>query len=148
MSFGVERQEALDIGGRDINGTVHDLFQQRPYVVDIEDGRGVDLVADCSIWEPPREWDVALCSEVFEHTPTWPDIIRTAKKALRPGGLFITTMASTNRPPHGAATDSVLEGEYYQNVDEDALRSELSSWTMHYTRMADKDMDLYAWAIK
>jgi SAM-dependent methyltransferase len=111
----------LDLGGRDINGSVRDLFPGAdPYVsLDIADGPGVDVVADASTWTPDREYDVLVCCEVFEHTAAWPQICATAYKALRPGGTLILTMAGPGRPEHSAVDGGwVLHpGEHYGNVE-------------------------------
>lgn len=110
----------LDLGGRDINGSAKALFPNAdPYiVVDIQDGPGVDIVADASTWEPPELHDVVVCAETFEHTASWPGICRTAYKALKPGGMFIVTTAGPGRPPHSAIDGlfRLLPGEHYANV--------------------------------
>jgi len=118
----------LDIGGRNINGTCRDLF---PFAtsytgLDITEGPGVDVVADAATWTPDREYDVVVCTEVFEHTSVWPDICRTAHKACKPGGLLILTMAGPGRAPHSAFDGGHLRpGEYYGNVEPEELRAVL-----------------------
>lgn len=124
-----ERAAVLDIGGRDINGSVRDLFPGAdPYVsLDIVDGPGVDIVADAAQWTPDREYDVVVCCEVFEHTASWPRICATAYKALRPGGELILTMAGPGRPEHSAVDGgpTLYVGEHYANVDQTELRTVL-----------------------
>jgi SAM-dependent methyltransferase len=112
--------EVLDLGGRDINGSVRSLFPNatRYFVVDILPGPGVDAVADASTWEPDQLYDIVVACEVFEHTAVWPGICRTAYKALEPGGWFIVTMAGPGRPPHSMHDGlfRLLPGEHYANV--------------------------------
>lgn len=118
----------LDIGGRNINGSVRGLFPTAGYAsLDIQPGKGVDVVADAATWTPDREYDVAVCCEVFEHTEVWPDICRTAFKALRSGGGFIVTCAGPGRAAHSAVDGgSVLhDGEHYANVPADELEAVL-----------------------
>ena len=120
----------LDIGGRNINGSVRDLFPNATVytAMDIRAGDGVDIVADAAVWDPDgRRWEVVVCTEVFEHTASWPQICVTAFKACKPGGLFITTMAGPGRPAHSAVDGGwqLHPGEYYGNVDPDRLRREL-----------------------
>jgi SAM-dependent methyltransferase len=111
----------LDIGGRDINGSPRSLFPGAgPYrVLDIAPGPGVEIVADAADWAPDQEYDVVVCTEVFEHTARWPEICATVHKALNPGGLFIATMAGPGRPVHSAVDGGwqLHPGEYYGNVD-------------------------------
>lgn len=123
-----EPVRVLDIGGRNINGTVRGLFPHADYTsLDIAPGDGVDIVADASTWTPDREYDVVVCTEVFEHTEAWPQIVDTAYAALRPGGLFVATMAGPGRASHSAVDGSwqLYPGEYYGNVEPDDLRTAL-----------------------
>lgn len=109
----------LDLGGRDINGTVRPLFPcaVRYTVLDIRPGEGVDIVADAATWTPDGEYDVVVCCEVFEHTDVWPEICATAYAALKPEGQFIVTCAGPGRSPHSAVDGEGLKpGEYYGNV--------------------------------
>lgn len=119
----------LDIGGRDINGSIRSLFPDASdyRVLDIAAGPNVDVVADAATWTPDREYDVVVSCEVFEHTAVWPDICATAYKACKPGGIFIATMAGPGRPAHSAVDGKfrLHPGEYYGNVDPDELRSVL-----------------------
>lgn len=119
----------LDIGGRNINGSVRNLFPNATTytALDIAEGEGVDVVADASTWTPDRVYDVVVAAEVFEHADSWPEICRTALNALRPGGTFIATMAGPGRPPHSGVDGgpSLYPGEHYANVRPERLRAVL-----------------------
>lgn len=118
----------LDLGGRNVNGSIRDLFPNntRYVAVDIREGDGVDVVADASTWVPDTEYDVVVSTETFEHTPVWPDICLTAFKALRTGGKLILTMAGPGRPEHSAIDGGPLRpSEYYGNVDPEHLKQVL-----------------------
>src|ERR687887_463605 len=102
-----DQLSVLDIGGRNLNGTTRILFPNaKPYhVIDILPGDGVDIVTDAGTWEPVFSdgvsedgYDLILSTETFEHAQNWEDIIATAYKALRPGGMFIFTCAGPGRP--------------------------------------------------
>ncbi len=123
-----EPVEVLDIGGRNINGTSRDHFPhaKRFTVIDIAEGPGVDVVADAATWTPDREYDVVVCTEVFEHTAVWPDICLTAYKACKAGGQLILTMAGPGRGGHSAVDGGPLRpDEYYGNVEPFRLREVL-----------------------
>ena len=121
----VETVAVLDIGGRDINGSTRDLFPNSEWVVlDYLPGDNVDVEADAATWTPDREYDVIVCTEVFEHTPDWPQICTTAFKACKTGGRLILTMAGPGRPAHSAVDGGwqLHPGEHYANVHPDSLR--------------------------
>ncbi len=116
----------LDMGGQDINGTVHDALRRAMSsfisldVLDIEAGAGVTIVGDARRvdWWDEIPYDVVISTEMLEHLHRWQNSIPVVWRVLRPGGWFIGTCASSGRPPHGA-TGEPLPGpaEHYQNVD-------------------------------
>jgi SAM-dependent methyltransferase len=120
-----EPVSVLDIGGRDVNGTVRAAFPGAdPYLVlDLRSGENVDVVANAATWAPDREFDVVVCTEVFEHTPDWAAICATAFKALRVGGRFVVTCAGPGRGPHSgiSAFGGPTSEEWYANVGPDEL---------------------------
>lgn len=120
----VESVSVLDIGGRDINGTVRDLFPNATYTaLDILPGDGVDIVADAATWTPDSAYDLVVCCEVFEHTAVWPQICATAFAALAPGGRFVVTCAGPGRAAHSAIDGEfrLHPGEHYENVSAEEL---------------------------
>jgi SAM-dependent methyltransferase len=128
-----EALAVLEVGGRQINGGVRDLFPNAtPYVsLDIAEGDAVDIVANAATWTPDRLYDLVVCTEVFEHTPEWPEILATMAKACRPGGRLVLTMAGPGRSPHGASGGPHEPNEHYANVEPDHLRAQLATtgWT-------------------
>ena len=126
-----ESVSVLDIGGRNINGTARDGFPNASKYValDILPGEGVDIVANAADWEPTEQFDVVVSTEVFEHTPEWPEILRTMFNALKPNGLLVLTMAGPGRTAHSGHDGAPLDGsgrtEYYGNVEPRELESQL-----------------------
>ena len=108
----------VECGARDINGSIRDLFDCDHYIaVDVRPGEGVDVVCDFADYQPNHLVDAVVSTEVFEHTPNWPDLIRRAAAILRPGGVFLATMATDPRAPHSAVSGGGLEpDEFYANV--------------------------------
>lgn len=119
----------LDIGGRNVNGSVRDLFPNADYTaLDILPGEGVDIVANAASWTPDRVYDLVVCTEVFEHTDEWLQILEVAAAACRPGGRIVLTMAGPGRPEHSAIDGGPRRpGEHYANVDPEALDDGLRS---------------------
>lgn len=122
-------RSVLEIGGRNVNGTIRDLFAGADYVaLDVAPGDGVDIVADAATWTPDSERDCVVCCEVFEHTPDWPRIVRTTAAAVRVGGHAIVTAAAPPRAPHSAVDGGPLQaGEWYANIDPQSLAREMAA---------------------
>lgn len=113
-------RSVLDIGGADINCSLRVLYTWSQYLcVDIADGPGVDVVAPFVEWASTQQhaYDLVVSFEVFEHTPTWPDMVAQVHRLLEPGGKFVGTCATGGRTPHSAyGHDTLPPDEYYANV--------------------------------
>lgn len=137
----------VDVGGRDINGTVRGCFPGAAYTsVDLIDGPSVDVVADFATWEPAALADVVVCCEVAEHTETWPELVAHAADVLVDGGTLIFTAAGPTRAPHSALDGGELrDGEWYEAVDPERLEEVLSEHFDDVTVAEDQALgDVYA----
>lgn len=141
----------LDLGGRDVNGTVHGLFPEVKWtVLDIEPHPSVDIVADVTTWQPEGEYDIVLSTEAIEHIAAWPRIIQAGHAVLRPGGYMIVTGGSTGRGPHSCTgVVPVPPGEHYGNVSPDDLErvardTGFSDINVEYN--PEPHFDVYMWA--
>lgn len=126
----VGARRVLDIGGRNINGTVRPLFPNAEYVtVDLHGGPGVDVVGDvCNFW-PRAKFDVTVCCEVLEHAENWRGILAAAHRLTRKGGMLIVTAAGPGREPHSGIDGGRLRGgEHYENITPEALAAALADW--------------------
>lgn len=120
LNLNTPQAVVLDLGGRDVNGTTRHLFPdaERYVSVDIVAGRGVDIVGDAADVDLGSNWDVVITTELLEHTPKVAQIIVNAYRHLKPGGVFLATMAGPGRKPHSAGGRPRLPpGEHYENVD-------------------------------
>lgn len=141
----------VEIGGRDINGTVRGLFGEAPYVsVDLADGPGVDVVADGCAYRPITTPAVVVCCEVLEHAPDAHLLCENVYGMLRPGGVFIVTAAGEGRTPHSAIDGGALRpGEFYRNVRRDVLEQWLWQFRPYVEIVVDGEAkDIYAFASK
>lgn len=94
---------ALEIGSRNINGSVRMLFTNTHYCgIDLNAGRGVDIVSDAVCAPFPNEtFDIVVCCEVLEHSPVPDMIIASAHRLLREDGILILIRALTSRLARG-----------------------------------------------
>lgn len=142
--------DVLDIGGRDVNGTVRHLFPAARFLIlDLREGPGVDLVADAADWQPDKHYDLVVCTEVFEHTERWRDICRTAYKALKPGGRLVVTCAAPGRHEHSGIDGGGLHrGEHYENVAATDLAAVLYDLGFRDVTASETDFDTQATAVR
>jgi hypothetical protein len=147
--YGLRPGLVVEIGGRNINGSVRGLFRPPYLSVDVRPGEGVDIVADGSVFLPPAPAICVVCCEVFEHTAAAPQICAQAHRMLDLTGVFIVTAASLSRAPHSAVDGGpVRAGEFYRGVG----RPHLEEWLAPFERYAivedDEAGDIYALAWK
>lgn len=136
----------VEVGGRDVNGGVRDLFTCDSYTsLDLESGPGVDVVADCREWAPPEHVDLVLALEVLEHAPEPAGVVKAAVSYLAPGGLLVLTCAGPGRAPHsGHDGGPVHAGEHYANVDPGDLDQWLAELVDVEVQYAPAPCDVYA----
>lgn len=107
----------VEFGARNVNGTARDHFPFADYWgVDAQEGSGVDEVHDGGDWLSEWEYDLVICTEVFEHTPDWRPIVANAFRVLRSGGRAVFTCAGPGRAPHGLHVDDPTHPGHYANV--------------------------------
>jgi trans-aconitate methyltransferase len=109
----------------------------------------VDIVADATTWTPDREYDVIVCTEVFEHTPDWRQICKTAGAACRRGGRIVVTCAGPGRHPHSGVEATALQpGEYYANVSKVELSEALAAVGWRHVVVERLRLDTRGTAVK
>ena len=154
----IPKGAVLEIGGRNINGTVRPLFDAiGPYAsIDLYDGPGVDLVGDVCELDPVKTArklfgkvavSCVICCEVLEHAVKPLTLCRWAHRILKPGGVLILTAANPKRFTHSGIDGGPLQdGEHYQGVSESALRSWLK--VFRRAQIVVDGADIYATAWK
>jgi SAM-dependent methyltransferase len=123
----------LEIGSRNINGSVRHLFADAATYVGVDpvDGPDVDIVGDGATIEVLFDsFDVVVCTEVLEHVDDTiaAAIIANAHRHLVPGGRFVMTCAGPGRGAHSAIDERPIRPwEFYRNVDDVTLAVWLAS---------------------
>jgi SAM-dependent methyltransferase len=141
----------VEVGSRNVNGEVRSLVDADTYIgIDLEDGPGVDVVADCRLWEPPWKASLVIAAEVLEHAPDPRAVVDACIGYLRPGGRLVITCAGPGREPHsGHDGGPNVDGEHYANIDPDDLEYwlalDLEAVRVRYNGVAK---DVYATGIK
>lgn len=138
--------DVLEMGSRDWNGNPRHLLPGARYIgVDLQDGPGVDLVADCadlSRFFLVGTFDVVLCLEVLEHSDKKVEILAEMFRLLRRGGIGILTAGAPGRPEHDGGTD------FYENVDPVwlvALLAKRKAWGVEVGPNEVRTPDVRAW---
>lgn len=125
---GNEFGRVIELGSRDVNGSVRDLFPVAEFVgVDIEPGDGVDVVCDAADYVTDVPADCVVSTEMLEHSPRARETVLAAFEMLAAGGMLVVTAAAPGRAPHSAVDGRNLRpGEFYQNVSS----GELLEWLL------------------
>lgn len=94
----------LEVGSRDVNGSVRELFigEVRDYLgVDLVPGQGVDMVLDAARL-PFRDasFDIVIATEMLEHAKYWKACLRQMKRVLCVGGFLMLSTRSPGFPRH------------------------------------------------
>lgn len=138
----------LEFGSLDINGSIRGLFTDvASYIgVDLQTGPGVDVVADAHTFATDQRFDVVAACEVFEHTAVWREVIANAETLLKPGGLFVATMAGPGRAPHSAIDEQpIRDFEHYANIEPTELGSCLAElFDRHVVDQSGSDVRCHA----
>jgi hypothetical protein len=138
------RKRVLEIGSRNVNGSIRYLFPRSEYIgIDLVQGPGVDIVADgatCTA-EP---FDCVISTEALEHAPD-PAALCANMVALCTGVIVITA-AGPERKPHGIEGADLVAGEHYQAVTPELLREWLCGCRVVMTDETEPE-DIYCVAI-
>jgi SAM-dependent methyltransferase len=140
----------LEVGSRDINGGVRDLFADCVYTgLDCIPGLGVDVVCMAHEFWTPEPYDLVISCEALEHDPNpGRTLAHVLGCCLRPGGLFVCTCAGPGRAEHGTARTGEVYGPhswYYANLAPDDFRRMVLPWlTSLEVIMGRAGQDLYA----
>ena len=108
----IQGKRVLEVGSRDVNGSLRpaiELWKPAEYIgIDIRAGRGVDLVCDANdlVERFGRgQFDVVICTELFEHVEDWRNVISNIKQVCLPGGIILITTRSFGFPRHAYPCD-------------------------------------------
>lgn len=134
-----KRRSVIEIGSRQVNGTVRDLFEgptfarlpEPPFYVGIDliPGPLVDVLADARTWRPLYLVDTVVCTSVLEHTAHGEELVKAASEMLKKDGVLILTTVGEPCEPHSAFDGGPLpKGEYYRNIGPE----ELQTWVARY----------------
>ena len=143
--------KVLEIGSLDINGSVRSIFKDAEYYlgVDVQEGPGVDVVADAARLVMPDEMDIIVCCEVFEHAIEWRKIVESSYHNLAKGGVFIGTCAGEGRFPHSAIDEQPIRAwEYYANIGARDMKWQLEQLKFEYIEVDSINNDVRWMAIK
>ncbi len=105
-SAGLRDKRVLEIGSRDENGTIRDLFTGSYIGIDMRDGPGVDVVMDGHHLDyPARAFEVVICAETLEHDSAFWLTLGEAGRVLAKGGHLLLTTRGNGFAEHAYPSD-------------------------------------------
>ncbi len=149
----------LEVGSRDINGSVRPYFNDaRLYAgIDCIEGKGVDYVCLAHEFKCREQFDTIISCECFEHDPYLDQTLANIINLLKPGGLFLATMAGPERQEHGTTRTTSAAGnpdfgpdpDFYENGDVDELRFTLKNYFDPLViQLVRHDCDLHLYGVR
>ncbi len=124
----------LDVGSLDINGSNKYLFFGNIIYlgIDVAPGNNVDIISAAhELALPPETFDTIISTECLEHDRYWKLTLKNAVRMLRPGGMLLTTCATTGRPEHGTRRTTPQDAPLLGQVDSD--------WSDYYRNLVEAD---------
>ena len=121
--------KVLEIGSRNINGSVRSLFPNAIWSgVDKNGGDGVDIVVDATEYIHDEEVDFVISCESLEHIKNWRKALSNAIKSLKYDGRLIITCSGHGRLPHSGENGGMLfPNEHYRNLSPEEISQYLST---------------------
>src|SRR5690349_17323732 len=108
--------KVLEIGSKDITGSVKEFFlDSKEYIgIDSELGFGVDKILDAhdilKEWKP-SSFDILICCEMLEHDSAPFTTFEIMEKAVKKNGYLIVTTPTFGFPLHRHPKDYFRYGE-------------------------------------
>jgi SAM-dependent methyltransferase len=95
----------LEVGSRNVNGSVRPLFAGAEEYVGIDRDMGEGVDQECTVEEYLRlrdreTFDVVVSAEMLEHAADWKAAFRAMCELLVPGGTLLLTTRSEGFPRH------------------------------------------------
>jgi len=151
----------LDVGSLDVSfppfppGNNKMLFTDCNYTgLDIGEGKNVDVVCAIENYEPQKQFDVIVSTEMLEHAVNWKEALQRMYEVLKSGGLFFLTCAGEEREEHGtiknAAWASPFTNNFYENKTNEDFASviEPKMFDVYYLKQDREHCDLQFYGIK
>lgn len=139
--------DVLDCGSYDINGNNRQFFSSCKYTgIDIVDGKNVDVVTRVHDFEPGKQYDTVISTEMLEHDEYYWQSLEKMYDLTKPKGMLIVTAAGEGRKEHGTTRtlpkDSPLTNGYYKNVSVEMLESGLDLTKFSWFTISYKHNDM------
>jgi SAM-dependent methyltransferase len=109
-----KNSRVLEVGSKDINGTVREKFDNCEYSgVDIQSGDGVDIVGHlCDITDDLHDsYDIILCMNVLEHDRLWRKTLIECCNRISENGKIVIVCPTKISFQQFTALEKILIGE-------------------------------------
>jgi SAM-dependent methyltransferase len=106
ISNGLAGKTALEVGSRNVNGSVRQFFDGTYVGVDMAEGDGVDVVARADrLPFNDASFEVVVSTEMLEHDPFFWLSMQEMGRVLAPGGMLLVTARGIGYPHHEFPSD-------------------------------------------
>lgn len=82
----------LDVGSKDARYKKHITFLGKYVTLDPDPAHKCDVVSTIEDYKAPGQYDLVICSQVLEHTPTPKEAIESIRQVLVKGGKAVVSV--------------------------------------------------------
>lgn len=145
-----KNKSVLDVGSIDINGNNRYLFEDCDYTgLDIGEGKNVDVICPIENYNPEKQFDIIISTEMLEHCRNWKMSLLKMYELLKDRGVLILTAGGDGRGEHGTHNHDECASpytlDYYGNISNEMFQSVLkpSMFQDYYCRQDKGDFQFY-----
>jgi hypothetical protein len=139
-----ENKKVLELGSRNINGSVREVFNNCEWVgLDWCVGNDVDVVCKNHDYKGTKDYfDVLISFSTFEHDFYWIESIEHNLEFLKKGGLILFSWCGMSSSPHGMNYGSNLDKELDITRDDPQFQEMINKKTNYFPKSEKEMVDL------
>ena len=115
----IENSSILEIGSKNVNGRIRNLFQNhKSYIgIDEDPGDGVDIVSNFLDFKFEQNFDLILCLNALEHDKNWKLTLNKSLQLLNKNGFLLLVIPGTIKVFNITASKSLFINNRFNDIE-------------------------------